>query len=83
MSGIIIPRRRFLMGVLALVAAPAVVRMSSLMPVRAMADLVVDPPIRAVGQVIFPGVHCYAGGITWVDAEYDERIGAALSPLFS
>ena len=41
----------------------------------------VDPPYKAVGEVIQGGVNLYAGGITWVDAEYDEKTGAALEPL--
>lgn len=42
----------------------------------------VDPPYKAVGEVIQGGVNTYAGGITWVDAEYDEKTGPALEPLF-
>ena len=41
----------------------------------------VDPPYKAVGEAIQGGVNLYAGGITWVDAEYDEKTGAALEPL--
>ncbi len=41
----------------------------------------VDPPMKAVGEVIDGGVNAFAGGITWVDAEYDERTGAAVGPL--
>jgi hypothetical protein len=36
MTEILMPRRRFLMGVVGLLAAPAVVRAESLMPVKAM-----------------------------------------------
>ena len=43
----------------------------------------VDPPYKAVGEAIQGGVNLYAGGISWVDAEYDERTGAALEPLLS
>lgn len=41
----------------------------------------VDPPYKAVGEAIQGGVNTYAGGITWVDAEYDEKTGRALEPL--
>ena len=42
----------------------------------------VDPPMQAVGtDVIQGGVNFFAGGITWIDSEYDERSGAALKPL--
>lgn len=43
----------------------------------------VDPPMQAMGQVIQGGVNLYAGGITWVDSEYDERGGAALKALMN
>lgn len=38
MSAIILPRRKFLLGVASLVCAPAVVRASSLMPVISVAE---------------------------------------------
>jgi hypothetical protein len=34
----------------------------------------VDPPMIAVGEAINGGTNHYAGGITWIDVEYDERI---------
>jgi len=42
---------------------------------------VVDPPMVAVGEAINGGVNLYAGGITWVDSDYDERTGEVLRPL--
>lgn len=41
----------------------------------------VDPPMLAAGEVINGGVNMFAGGITYVDAEYDERTGEALRPI--
>jgi hypothetical protein len=41
----------------------------------------VDPPMVAVGEMISGGVNTYAGGVTWVDAEYDERLGEVLRPM--
>lgn len=41
----------------------------------------VDPPMLAVGEVIQGGVNTFAGGITYVEAEYDEKTGEALRPL--
>ena len=41
----------------------------------------VDPPMIAVGEMITGGVNTYAGGVTWVDADYDERLGEVLRPL--
>ncbi len=41
----------------------------------------VDPPLIATAEMIQGGVNTYAGGITWVDAEYDERLGEVLRPM--
>ncbi len=43
----------------------------------------VDPPMQAVGNdVIQGGVNLYAGAISWIDPEYDERSGPAIKPLW-
>lgn len=43
----------------------------------------VDPPMQAVGNdIIQGGVNLYAGGISWVDPDYDERSGPALKSLY-
>lgn len=41
----------------------------------------VNPPMVATHEAVKSDVSIYAGGITWVDAEYDERLGDALRPL--
>jgi hypothetical protein len=41
----------------------------------------VNPPMLAVQEAIRSDVAIFAGGITWVDAEYDERLGEVLRPL--
>lgn len=41
----------------------------------------VNPPLIATQDVVRSDVHQYAGGLTWVDAEYDERLGEALRPM--
>lgn len=40
-----------------------------------------NPPMVAVQQAIRSDVALFAGGITWVDQEYDERLGEVLRPL--
>lgn len=40
-----------------------------------------NPPMLAVQEAIRSDVALYAGGITWADAEYDERLGEVLRPL--
>lgn len=40
-----------------------------------------NPPLIAVQEAVRSDVQMLAGGITWVDAEYDERLGEVLRPL--
>ena len=40
-----------------------------------------NPPMLAVQDAIRSDISIYAGGVTWVDAEYDERLGEVLRPL--
>jgi hypothetical protein len=41
----------------------------------------VNPPLVATQEAIRSDVAMFAGGITWVDAEYDEKLGEALRPM--
>jgi hypothetical protein len=41
----------------------------------------IDPPMLAVQEAIRSDISIYAGGITWVDAEYDERLGEVLREM--
>lgn len=41
----------------------------------------VNPPLVATQEAVRTDVHQFAGGITWVDAEYDERLGEVLRPM--
>lgn len=41
----------------------------------------IDPPMIAVEEAIRSDVNLFSGGITFIDAEYDERSGDALRPL--
>ncbi len=40
------------------------------------------PPIVATSQAVRSDVDLAPNGITWVDKEYDEKMGAALRPIF-
>ena len=42
----------------------------------------VDPPIIATQEAVRSDIQVFAGGTTWVDAEYDERLGDVLRPLY-
>jgi hypothetical protein len=44
-------------------------------------EKIVNPPMVATEQAIRSDVALYAGGLTYVDMEYDERSGAALRAL--
>lgn len=41
----------------------------------------VDPPLVATQDAIMSAIDITSGGVTYVDAEYDERLGAVLRPL--
>lgn len=41
-----------------------------------------DPPLRATREAIKSDIDQGAGGITWVDGQYDEKTGPAISRLF-
>lgn len=41
----------------------------------------VNPPMVAVEGAIRSDVNIFAGGVTWVDPEYDERTGGGLRPM--
>ena len=40
-----------------------------------------NPPMVATEDAVRSDVSLYAGGISWVDQDYDERLGAALRPI--
>lgn len=40
-----------------------------------------NPPMVATENAVRSDVAIYAGGITWVDYDYDERLGDALRPM--
>lgn len=40
-----------------------------------------DPPMLAVGEAIRSDINLFAGGITYVSEEYDERLGDVLRPI--
>ncbi len=41
-----------------------------------------DPPVVATQEAIRSDVNLRAGGVTWVDAAYDEKLGESLRPLY-
>lgn len=45
------------------------------------AEKQVDPPLKATQRAIVGDVNFAASGITWVDDQYDERLGTAVEPF--
>lgn len=41
----------------------------------------VDPPMIATQEAIRSDLGLFAGGVTWVDSQYDERLGEVLRPI--
>lgn len=48
---------------------------------REAGEKYVDPAMLAVGEAIRGDIALYPGGVTNVDAEYDERLGEVLRPI--
>ena len=44
-------------------------------------EKVVNPPLVATKDVVRSDMAVYAGGVTWVDRDYDEKLGEALRPM--
>jgi hypothetical protein len=44
-------------------------------------EMAVRPPLIATKEAIYGGIKYFSGGITQVDAAYDERLGEALRPV--
>lgn len=45
------------------------------------AEKQIDPPLVATRDAVWEGPNTFAGGVTWIDKEYDERLGDAIRPL--
>ena len=44
-------------------------------------EKVVNPPMVATKDAVRGDMAVYAGGVTWVDRDYDEKLGEALRPM--
>lgn len=44
-------------------------------------EKIVNPPLVATEDVVKSDIGIYAGAVTWVDRDYDEKTGEALRPL--
>lgn len=44
-------------------------------------EKIANPPLVAVDEVVRSDMQVFPGGVTWVDRDYDERLGEALRPI--
>lgn len=44
-------------------------------------EKIANPPMIATDEVVRSDIQIFPGGITWVDLDYDEKLGEALRPL--
>lgn len=44
-------------------------------------EKITNPPMIATQEAVRSDINLYPGGVTWVDIEYDEKLGEALRPL--
>lgn len=44
-------------------------------------EKVVNPPMIATDQAVRSDINVYAGGVTWADRDYDEKLGEVLRPM--
>lgn len=66
MTGLLVPRRSFIAGIAALIAAPAIVRASALMPVKPL--VVESEPPFMIGRIVShtgDGLIICGNGTTW------------------
>jgi hypothetical protein len=73
-----IQRRSVIMGICGLVAAPAVVRATSIMPIRTTSHLIIDPGADpSVGSVLFT-IHGWEG----IDLARAKKAGQHIVPIY-
>jgi hypothetical protein len=44
-------------------------------------EKIVNPPLIATQDVVKSDIGLYAGAVTWVDRDYDEKLGESLRPM--
>lgn len=83
-----IPRWQTVSGSQYAYSPATIVALSDARLIQAMTRVLLDageratsPPLVAVDDALRSDIANYAGGVTWVDAEYDERLGEVLRPL--
>lgn len=84
----IIPRWQTMSGSQYAFSPATIVGLADARLIQAMAftlleagEKLVNPPMVATQDAIRSDIGIYAGGVTWIDKEYDERLGEALRPM--
>ena len=87
-TGYVIPRWQTVSGSQYAYSPATVVAMPDARLIQAMTGVLleagekaVSPPMIAVQGALRSDLNILAGGVTWVDTEYDERLGEVLRPL--
>jgi|GEM_PF-503087 len=86
--GYVIPRWQLVGGSVYGYSPPAVASVADARMLQDMTRTIleagekaVDPPMVATQEAVRSDLALYPGGVTYVDAAYDERLGAALRPI--
>lgn len=84
----VVPRWQTISGSPYAVSPAAVIAMPDARMIQALARIIqeageksVDPPVKATEKAIRGEVNLSASGITWVDRDYDERLGSAIEAI--
>lgn len=65
-------RRCFIRGLASTLAAPAIVRFDSIMPVKAIVPVKLYPPVRPFRELLLPGLWQVAGDYAMVERQWDK-----------
>ena len=84
----VVPRWATLSGSPYAVSPAAIAALPDARMMQALARIIqeageksIDPPMVAAEDQVRGEINLFAGGVTWIDHEYDQRTGAALEPL--
>lgn len=84
----VVPRWQTISGSPYAVSPAAVIAIPDARMIQSLARIIqeagektIDPPTKATEKAVKGEINLYAGGITWIDRDYDERLGAAIEPL--
>lgn len=84
----VVPRWAMVSGSPYALSPAAIVALPDARMMQALARIIqeageksIDPPMKATEEAVRGEINLFAGGITWVDREYDERLGPSIEPI--